>query len=209
MSGVSHRVGAVSPGAGLVVALIHIPLTALPLPARDACAAEVTRGGLGAGAAVHAGHGLALGNVSLTCVTLVTRGTRAGEAGQAAGAEAPVLTWRVPARVRGHTGVTRVPGQTHAGHALASDLTLRVCWTPHSLTPGLHPDLAPLSLVTGDAGAGGGLASHTGATIQTEAGHGQTRVSDLEWDKIKIEILLPAPPRFWSQDNTLDTHLGS
>ena len=209
MSGVSHRVVAVSPVAGLGVALIHIVLTDLPLPARSACAAEVTRGGLRAGAAVHAGPGLALGNVSLAHVALVTLGTRAGEAGQAAGAEAPVLTRRVPARVRGHTGVTRVPGQTRAGHALASDLTPGVCWTPHSLAPGLHPDLAPLSLVTGGAGAGGGLASHTGAAIQTEARHGQTRVSDLEWNIIKIEILLLAPPRFWSQDNTLDTHLGS
>ena len=207
----TYRVGAGSSGTGPglihIPALIHIPLTAGPLPALGAGAGEVTRGGLSAGAAMHAGQGLALGNVGLAGVALVTREAGAGEAGQVAGADAAVLTRRVSAEVGGHTGVTRVPGQTHAGHTLSTDLTPGVCWTLESLAPGLGPDLAPLSLVSRGAGAGGGLARHAGAAIQTEAG--QTRVSSLEWNIIKIEILLQAPPRFWSQNNTLTADLDS
>ena len=71
----SHRVGAASSVTGLGIALVHIPLAVVSLPARGAAAGEVTRGGLRAGAPVHAGQSLALGNVSLTEVTLVTRGT--------------------------------------------------------------------------------------------------------------------------------------
>ena len=156
---------------------------------------------------MHAGQGLALRNVSLAEVTLVTRGTRAAEGGQAAGAEATVLTRGVCTQVCGHAGLSRVARQTDAGHAIPCDLAPGVGWAPGGLTPGLRPDLAPLSLVTGDAGAGGGLASHTGAAIQTEAGLGQTRVSNLEWKIIKIEILLRASPRFWSQ--VTHTHRGS
>ena len=130
--------------------------------------ADVSVPALGAGAAVHAGLGLALGNVCLTGGALVTPGARAGEAGQVAGADAAILTRRVSAQVSGHAGVTRVSGQTHAGHTLPTDLTHGVCWTPDSLAPGLGPDLAPLPLVSRGAGAGGGLASlarHTGAAI--------------------------------------------
>ena len=203
----SHRVGADSPDTGPSLALVHVPLTAGSLPARGAGAGEVTRGGLGAGAPVHAGQGLALRNVSLTKVTLVTRGTRAAEGGQAAGAEATVLTRGVCTQVCGHAGLTRVAGQTDAGHALPCDLAPGVGWAPGGLTTGLRPDLAPHSLVARDAGAGGGLTSHTGAAIQTEAGLGQTRVSNLEWKIIKIEILLRASPRFWSQ--VTHTHRGS
>ena len=148
---------------------------------------------------MHAGQSLALGDVSLTEVTLVTRGTRAAEGGQAAGADATVLTWRVSTQVSGHTGVTRVARQTHTSHSLPCDLAPGVGWAPDGLTPGLRPDLAPLSLEARGAGAGRGLTSHTGAAIQTEAGLGQTRVSNLEWKIIKIEILLRASLRFWSQ----------
>ena len=198
----SHRVGAVSPDTRPRVALVHVPLTPRPLPARAAGAGEVTRGGLGAGAPVHAGQGLALGNVCLTEVTLVTRGTRAAEGGQAAGAEATVLTRGVSTQVCGHTGLTRVARQTDAGHVLPCDLAPGVGWAPGGLTPGLRSDLAPLSLVARGAGAGGGLTSHTGAAIQTEAGLGQTRVTNLECKMIKIEILLRASPRFWSHSHS-------
>ena len=71
----SHRVGTDSSDTGLELALVYIPLTSRSLPAREAGAGEVTRGGLRADASVHAGQSLALGNVSLTEVTLVTRGT--------------------------------------------------------------------------------------------------------------------------------------
>ena len=151
---------------------------------------------------MHAGPGLALDNVCLTEVTLVTRGARAAEGGQAAGAEATVLTRGVCTQVCGHTGLTRVARQTDAGHVLPCDLAPGVGWAPGGLTPGLRSDLAPLSLVARGAGAGGGLTSHTGAAIQTEAGLGQTRVTNLECKMIKIEILLRASPRFWSHSHS-------
>ena len=69
----SHRVGADPPDTGPGLTLVHVPLTPLSAPSCLAGAGEGPRGGLSAGAAVHAGHRGALGDVGLAEVALVTR----------------------------------------------------------------------------------------------------------------------------------------